>query len=147
MVDHLRWDLKQIFDMAVAEDLIRKNPAALLFTPGSARRGIRLVMTIEEVKQCVEALRAVDRAAGSRCGDAAWRIFGLTWERVGPDYADIQRRVYKGHIDRPKTTQSTREAALSEGVLSGLEQWRAVCVDGVQRRGFFLLSGAPRCQG
>ena len=43
---HLRWDLKQIFDMAVAEDLIRKNPAELMFTPAEAKRGPQLVMTI-----------------------------------------------------------------------------------------------------
>jgi hypothetical protein len=32
-VDHLRWDLKQILDMAVAEGYLRRNPAELLFTP------------------------------------------------------------------------------------------------------------------
>src|SRR5580698_2164287 len=33
VVDHLRWDLKQIFDMAIAEGFVRLNPALLLFTP------------------------------------------------------------------------------------------------------------------
>ena len=28
MVDHLRWDLKQVFDMAVAEGFLLRNPAA-----------------------------------------------------------------------------------------------------------------------
>src|SRR5262245_37326814 len=32
-VDHLRWDLRQIFEMAVAEGILKRNPAALLFTP------------------------------------------------------------------------------------------------------------------
>jgi integrase len=132
MVDHLRWDLKQIFDMAIAEDLIRKNPASLLFTPGTARRGPRLVMTIEEVKRCFTVLDLRERLivqlaiiAGMRPGE----IFGLTWERVGPDYADIRQRVYKGDIDRPKTVQSARRAALSQSLLMGLEQWRALCID------------------
>src|SRR5579863_796213 len=31
VVDHLRWDLKQIFDMAIAEGLIKLNPASMLF--------------------------------------------------------------------------------------------------------------------
>jgi integrase len=82
LVDHLRWDLKQIFDMAVAEDLIGKNPAALLFTPGEARRGPRLVMTIEEVKRCFAVLEVRERlivqlavVAGMRPGE----IFALTW--------------------------------------------------------------------
>lgn len=34
VVDHLRWDLRQIFAMALAEGLIGNNPAAMLFTPG-----------------------------------------------------------------------------------------------------------------
>ena len=132
VVDHLRWDLKQIFDMVVAEDLIGKNPAALLFTPSEAKRGPRLVMTIEEVRQCFTVLDARERlivqlalVAGMRPGE----IFGLTWERVGADYADIRQRVYRGQVDRPKTIQSTRHAALSKGLLCALDQWRALCVD------------------
>jgi integrase len=131
-VDHLRWDLNQIFAMAVSEDLIRKNPAELLFTPSEAKRGERLVMTIEEVKRCFAVLDIRERlivqlatVAGMRPGE----IFGLTWERVGPDYADIRQRVYRGLIDHPKTLQSTRDAALSVGLLNGLTQWRALCVD------------------
>jgi integrase len=132
MVDHLRWDLKQIFDMAVAEDLIRKNPAVLLFTPREAKRGQRLVMTIEEVNQCFAVLETRERlivqlaiVAGMRPGE----IFGLTWGHVGTDYADIRQRVYRGQIDCPKTFPSIRLAALSDGLLSGLDRWRGLCID------------------
>jgi hypothetical protein len=45
VVDHLRWDLRQIFAMAIAEGYIPLNPASLLFTPKSARRPDRPVMT------------------------------------------------------------------------------------------------------
>jgi hypothetical protein len=37
VVDHLRWDLKQIFDMAISEERLVKNPALLLFTPKTAK--------------------------------------------------------------------------------------------------------------
>jgi hypothetical protein len=37
VVDHLRWDMKQIFDMAVAEGQVVRNPALLLFTPNQPR--------------------------------------------------------------------------------------------------------------
>ena len=33
VVDHLRWDWKQILGMAAAEGYLQRNPAALLFTP------------------------------------------------------------------------------------------------------------------
>ena len=40
-VDHLRWDLKQVFDMAISEGHIERNPAQLLFTPRDAPRAKR----------------------------------------------------------------------------------------------------------
>src|SRR5271169_3149172 len=89
-------------------------------------------MNIEEVKQCFGVLDLRERLivqlailAGTRPGE----IFGLTWGRVGPDYADIRQRVYRGLIDRPKTVQSIRQAALSEGLLCALDQWRSMCAD------------------
>ncbi len=132
MVDHLRWDLKQVFEMAVSEDLVGKNPAKLLFTPSTAKRDERLVMTTEEVQRCFLVLEIRDRLivklaiiAGMRPGE----IFGLVWGRVGTDFADIRQRVYKGDIDTPKTTQSVRKAALSEGLAAELEKWKAMSIE------------------
>ena len=48
-VDYLRRDLKQIFDMAVAEGLVDRNPAALLFKPKEAAKPLRRVMSTKEV--------------------------------------------------------------------------------------------------
>ncbi len=56
VVDHLRWDLKQIFDMAVAEGQVGRNPALLLFTPKEARKPVRRAMTIREVQLCFSVL-------------------------------------------------------------------------------------------
>jgi len=63
--------------------------------------------------------------AGMRPGE----ILGLTWKHIGPDYADIRQRVYKGQIDRPKTVQSIRRAALSQGLITALEQWKVASLD------------------
>ena len=38
VVDHTRWDAKQIFDMAIAEGIVRLNPAALLYASRDAKR-------------------------------------------------------------------------------------------------------------
>jgi site-specific recombinase XerD len=56
VVDHLRWDMKQIFDMAVAEGHVQRNPALLLFTPKEAKKPVRRVMTMEEVQICFGAI-------------------------------------------------------------------------------------------
>jgi hypothetical protein len=98
VVDHLRWDMKQIFDMAIAEDHIRLNPAVLLFTPKCAKRPDHPVMTIENVAAVFRALDVRERLiaklatlAGMRPGE----IFALTWGRTATTYADIRQRIYR----------------------------------------------------
>ena len=118
VVDHLRWDLKQIFDMAVAEGHVERNPALLLFTPKEAAKPVRRVMTIKEVQTCFAALDQRERLiaklaviAGMRPGE----IFALTWGRMTATYADIRQRVYRGTIDTPKTDQSVAQGGSVRG--------------------------------
>jgi integrase len=132
VVDHLRWDMKQVFDMAVAEGHIERNPALLLFTPKEAPKPVRRAMTIREVQICFGALDQRERLicklavlAGMRPGE----IFALTWGRLTATYADIRQRVYRGMIDTPKTDQSLRQAALSEGLLAEIENWRSLALE------------------
>lgn len=128
VVDHLRWDLKQIFDMAVAEGYLQRSPATLLFTPRECRRTTARVMTVEEVRQMFRVLELRERLiaklavlAGMRPGE----IFGLKWSRLEANYADIRQRVYRGDVDTPKSVRSVRFAALSDGLLISIDQWRA----------------------
>lgn len=127
VVDHLRWDLKSIFDMAVADGLMERNPAQLLFTPKEAKKPVRRAMTIKEVQICFSVLGQRERLiaklailAGMRPGE----IFALTWGRLTATHAEIRQRVYRRKIDTPKTDNSTRQAALSEGLLAEIEAWR-----------------------
>jgi integrase len=131
VVAHLRWDLRQIFQMAVGEGRVQRNPALLLFVPKTASKPKRRVMTILEVQKLFEALGPRERLiaklavlAGMRPGE----ILALTWGQIS-DCADIRQRVYRGIIDTPKTVQSERKAALSEGLLRDLEEWRKQAVD------------------
>jgi integrase len=130
-VDHLRWDLKQVFDMAVAEGHIVRNPASLLFTPREAPKPVHRVMSLEEVQVCFSILDQRERLivklavmAGMRPGE----IFALTWERLTATYADVRQRIYRGVIDTPKTNLSIRHAALPEGLLLDIEAWRAAAI-------------------
>jgi integrase len=95
VVDHLRWDLKQIFNMAVAEGQAVRNPALLLFTPKTAAKPVRRAMTIREEQIYFGALDQRERLiarlailAGMRPGE----IFALTWGRLTATYADIRQR-------------------------------------------------------
>src|SRR3954447_7710947 len=60
-VDHLRWDIKQIFDMAISEGHVERNPALLLYTPRDAGHAERRVMSIQEVQTCFAALDQRER--------------------------------------------------------------------------------------
>jgi integrase len=127
VVDHLRWDLRQIFEMALAEGQIDRNPALLLFTPKEAKKPVRCAMKIQEVQKMFAVLAQRERLvakfailAGMRPGE----IFALKWGRLTATYADIRQRVYRRKLDTPKTDSSTRKAALSEGLLAEIEAWR-----------------------
>ncbi|RPJ51962.1 MAG: hypothetical protein EHM23_33480 [Acidobacteria bacterium] len=59
--------------------------------------------------------------AGMRPGE----IFALKWADIHDDYLDVKQRLYRGLIDSPKTNQSVRRVALSDGLQLQLSLWRA----------------------
>ena len=131
-VDHLRWDLKQVFRFATAEGLLERNPADLLFTPRNAKRSHRLHMTSHEVASMISVLDTRERLitelaviVGMRPGE----IFALQWQHVMPEGLRIRQRVYRGQIDTPKTRQSHRDVALSGDLLDQLGHWRESAAD------------------
>jgi integrase len=126
VVDHLRWDLRQIFSMAIAEGILRLNPAVLLYTPKETKRPVHRALTVAEVPLVLAALGKRERLiaklailSGMRPGE----IFGLTWGRLAEASAEVTQRVYRNKIDTPKTHNSVRKAALTEGLLADLEEW------------------------
>jgi integrase len=127
IVDHLRWDMKQIFGLALAEQLIERSPADLLWTPRDAEQPVRNVMTMQDVRACFRVLPARERLiaklailGGMRPGE----ILALTWGAVDTSSAEIRQRVYRGLIDTPKTRQSVRKTALPKDLMSELGIWR-----------------------
>jgi integrase len=132
LVDHLRWDVKQILDLAVAEGIIPRNPVysgrLLLFVPRECKSVNRPVMTLEQAKVALSVLDLRERLivkfavlAGMRVSE----IFGLRRGCVGEDSARIVERVCRGDIDTPKTTRAVRTVALAKGVQQDLQQWLA----------------------
>jgi integrase len=102
IVAHLRWDLRQIFRMAVSEGYISKNPAELLFIPREAKGPEHTAMTLEEVPICFSALEPRERLivkfavlAGLRPGE----ILALKWEHISGTHVVIKQRIYRGVID------------------------------------------------
>jgi len=132
IVDHLRWDLNQVFNMAVAEGFLLRNPAQMIFTPRECPHPATRIMTIEEVRTLFAVLEMREQliarlavVAGMRPGE----IFGLKWERLEAEYADVRQRIYRGDVDSPKSRYSVRWAALSDGLLSAIAKWRLMALD------------------
>ena len=126
-VDHLRWDLHQIFSLAVDEGHIGKNPARLLVTPKNVRTSTKKVMTMEQVKECFSVLSVRDRLVvklavlgGMRPGE----ILGLQWKHVGEGEIAVRQRLYRNDLDVPKTRHSVRTVALPDGVAEDITEWR-----------------------
>ena len=85
------------------------------------------MLTAEQVQQVLQVLgpreQLVVRFAifsGMRPGE----IIGLQWKHVHDDHVDIEQRIYRGKIDRPKTTRSKRQAAISPDTQATLKLWR-----------------------
>lgn len=125
---HLRWDLKQIFDVALSEGIVTKNPALMLFVPKNCKKTIRLTMTLADVRLAIHGLDLRERivfklatVAGLRPGE----IFGLRRRNALTGILDIQERVYRGEVDTPKTDRGVRSVALAETLREDLELWLA----------------------
>jgi len=132
VVAHLRWDLRQIFRMAVTEGYLDRNPAELLFVPKEARRPETKRMTLEQVRQFFSVLDLRERVIGGLAvltGMRPGEIFALMRSRIEKDYADVKQRIYRGEVDSPKTFKSLRWAALGDGLLAWLNQWLELSPD------------------
>jgi integrase len=132
LVAHLRWDLKQMYDLAFSEGLVPRNPATILFVPRGVPRPSHRVMNFEEVKKLFGLLEQRELLisklaiyAGLRPGE----IFGLKWGKLIGESAEIRHRVYRGQVDTPKTHNSVREVALPKGLVSEIERWRKISVN------------------
>ena len=121
LVDHLRWDLTSIGDLAVAEKVLPTNPASQLYTPTSAKKGARRVMTADDAEAVVGAVEFREKVivqltifAGLRPGE----ILALQRRHVAGDRScvEIEQRVYRGDIDRPKNDSPLQRSRRNNGV-------------------------------
>ncbi len=131
-VDHLRWDVKSIFDMAVAEGVVPTNPiyvmpgTMLIFVPRECPKPKRPAMTFDQVKKAVGALDLRERLVlklGILAGMRQSEIFGIRRGRAHIDYIEVVERVSRRDIDTPKTAKSFRKVALSSEVQRDLCAW------------------------
>lgn len=127
MLDHMRFRLRSIFNLAVSEGVVERNPATSLFTPRDCKPGReRRVLTPAQAALLVDCLdlreKVIARLAtweGMRPGE----ILGLRVSDLDADSLWVRRRIYKGDLDDPKSRRSARQVALTSGTKLLLECW------------------------
>jgi len=133
VVDHLRWDLSAIFEMAVAEKMLTSNPATRLYTPKHAPKGKTRAMTVEEVNIALGAVELREQVLISMAILSGFRpgeMLALQRRHLSEDatVARVEQRVYRGDIDDPKTDPSRREVAIPPRTAQLLLEWLTTAV-------------------
>jgi integrase len=128
VVDHLRWDLSAIFEMAIAEKVIEASPATRLYTPKHAPKGTTRAMSVEEVQTALAAVDLREKVLlhmGIFSGFRPVEMLGLQRRHVAADGSavNVEQRVYRGIIDDPKTNPSRREVAIPPITAELLREW------------------------
>jgi integrase len=127
LVDHLRWDLRAIFRLAVHDGLLPTNPAEILFTPRRVATAARRVLCPEQIQAILQVLDLREQLlvrlalfSGMRPGE----ILALQWKHVAEDHVAVVHRLYRGQLDRPKSERSQRTVALSSATYGLIQRWR-----------------------
>ncbi|MCC6591028.1 MAG: tyrosine-type recombinase/integrase [Bryobacterales bacterium] len=133
VVDHLRWDLTSMLDMAVAVRVIPVNPAGSLYTPKSAKRSESPAMSAAEVELALGAVEQREKVilrlaifAGMRPGE----LLAIQRDQVSADASEIEirQRVYRGKFASPKNGL-VRKAAIAPDTAACLREWMAGAVE------------------
>jgi integrase len=116
LVDHIRWQLVALFRMAKADGIILIDPAEGLVPSRVDRQIDKRTTTKEAIVRAQMVLDIRERlifrlevCEGVRPGE----IVGLQVGDIANDVVHVQRRVYRGVVDTPKSKQSRREIPLT----------------------------------
>lgn len=143
VVDHLRWDVTSMFQLAVAEKVVALNPTAALYTPRTVPRSESSVMSAEQVERVLAAVEFREKVilqlavfAGMRPGE----LLAIQRKDVRPDACviEIRQRVYRGKLASPKNGK-IRSVAVPPGTAALLREWIEMAVE--QEPEAFVFAG------
>ncbi len=127
-VAHLRWDLRAIFKLAVAEGYVQRDPSVTLYVPRGAVKEPTRTLTAPEVVSYLSVLAQREHVIASLAVFAGMRpgeILGLQRRHISEDGTSvtIDQRLYQGEIDTPKTLSSRRTVAIPPKTAAALKEW------------------------
>lgn len=126
IVGHIRWQLVAIFDMALADQLVQANPAAGLVMPKCKAAPDKRTISVDDMLRAQMMLGIRERlifrlavAEGMRPGE----ITALQVGDIRNGVIHVERRVYWGQIDEPKTRRGKRRIPATAATEALLVQW------------------------
>jgi integrase len=137
---HVRTKMVEVFEEAVEQDFVSKNPAIRTEIPDEARGPEQPVLTAEQLIALIDKLTdARDKAlflVGTFCALRTSEAFGLPWKNFKYDeenkthYFLIDQIVYRGkRYDRTKNAASKARVHISPRTLKAVLQWQKECKD------------------
>jgi integrase len=141
-IRHVREKLVTVFEEAVDQEFISKNPAKKTVIPTAARAPKKPIMTVEQLIQLIDGINNVrDRAiflVGTFCAPRTSEVFGLSWKQFHQsaegepveNYFLIDQIGYDGEIlHTTKTEASKAKVHIGPMTLAAILKLRAEAKD------------------
>ena len=133
-VKHARFYLKAIFEEAIDQEFVAKNPARKLALPKQLRPVDRTTLTWDQLRSVLASVSLRDRFAKARYDRnlSPKRVIcaAVGWFQYGPRYAQSHTHGVSGKLrDFGKTQKALRTVHLPEGLVNELWLWKQECPD------------------
>ena len=134
-VMHARFYMKAIFDEAIDQDFVEKNPARKLILPTQLRAVDKTTLTWDQLRLVLASVPLRDRILLTLDMTETFRpseLFALRWSGFDMDKQTItvSQTAFRGKLrDYGKTRKSLRTVHLPGGLANELWLWKQECFD------------------
>jgi len=132
-VRHARFYLKAIFEEAIDQDFVKKNPARKLLLPKELRPVNRTTLTWDELRLVLASVPLRDRILLTLEMAETFRpseLFALRWRDfdMAGNTLTVRETAYRGKLrDYGKTRKSLRTVHVPAGLAKDLTLWKVAC--------------------
>ena len=150
-VQHARFYLKAIFEEAIDQDFVQKNPARKLILPKELRPVDKTTLTWDQLRLVLASVALRDRILLTLDMTETFRpseLFALRWSGFNMDQRplSVSQTAFRGKLrDHGKTRKSLRTVHLPEGLANDLWLWKQGCPDASS--GAFIFPNSRKRKG
>ena len=135
-IKHVRTKMVEVFEEAVEQEFITRNPATKTKIPSTAREPDQPILTEQQLIGLIDGVTDKrDKAlllTGTFCAMRTSEIFGMPWGNFHEEgsYFMVNQIAYRGErFKRTKTDASKNTVPIGEQTLAAILAWKAVCKD------------------